>query len=201
VTASELTPPGGWIETGRVRIEPVGSPSVRFFSWAARRVRNEETPRLFALLGRHRRLFWPWLWFASRLMPNGRLDPRVREILILRTAWNCRSRYEWGQHVEIGRRAGVTAELLARIAVGPDACADADERALLRACDELVEQHCLSEPTWSALASRFDEPALIEIAMVVGHYQMLAGFLNSTGLPLETAAAQRLEEIECVPVG
>jgi alkylhydroperoxidase family enzyme len=200
VTAAGLAPPGGWIETEPVRLEPLargGAPLLRLLSWTAHRFRQQETPRLFALMGRHRRLFWPWLWFASRLMPYGELDPVVRETLILRTAWICRSRYEWGQHVEIGRRAGVTAELLARIARGPESCADPDERALLAACDELVVDHCVGAETWSALSRRFDERALIEIALVVGHYQMLAGFLNSAGLPLEESAARRLEELEC----
>jgi len=97
MTAAELVPAGGWIAPSPARLAPPargGDPLLRLAAWTAARVRRRETPQLFALLGRHRRLFWPWLWFASRLMPNGRLDARVREILILRTAWNCRSRYE-----------------------------------------------------------------------------------------------------------
>jgi hypothetical protein len=31
---------------------------------------------------------------------NGALPPRVRELTILRTGWNCRSEYEFGQRAD-----------------------------------------------------------------------------------------------------
>ncbi|MDQ1680340.1 MAG: hypothetical protein QOI42_1199 [Frankiaceae bacterium] len=43
-------------------------------------------PALFTTLGRHRRLFRPWLRFAGRLMPGGKLPRRDGELVILRVA-------------------------------------------------------------------------------------------------------------------
>src|SRR5262245_45635631 len=61
---------------------------------------------IFATLVRHPGLFRRWLPFGGKLLA-GKLPARERELLILRTGWLCRSEYEWGQHVVIGRGAGV----------------------------------------------------------------------------------------------
>src|SRR6476661_6301835 len=55
-------------------------------------------------------------WGLSLLFET-ELDPRDREIAILRVAHVTRSKYEWHQHAIIARRAGVTEEQMAAIAV------------------------------------------------------------------------------------
>ena len=69
---------------------------------------------------------------------------------------------------------------------GPDAEGwSAHEAALLRAADELHAGSRISDETWGALAETFDTEQLMETTMVVGHYQMLAGALNSFGVELD----------------
>ncbi|MFX4635592.1 hypothetical protein ABTB37_19670, partial [Acinetobacter baumannii] len=90
--------------------------------------------------------------------------------------WNCRARYEWGQHVDIGLRAGVSAEDIARVPLGADAPGWAPHLAtLMRACDEFHHDRMIAEPTWQALAAHYDEKLLLEVLMLIGHYEMLAG--------------------------
>ena len=48
-------------------------------------------------LVRHRPLFPRWTPFLDGLL-NGTLPARDRELLVLRTASNCRCDYQWGQH-------------------------------------------------------------------------------------------------------
>ncbi len=185
----ELQPPGGWLGTAAPRLTP---PPVAQRGWlfalmsrAARRFGRQQMPDLFPVFHIHRPLFWTWLLFASRLMPNGCLPARDREKLILRTAWNCRSRYEWGQHVEIGLKAGLCDQDILTAAQGPRASKDPREQALLQACDELCQGSFIQDNTWRALSQCLDDKGLIEVSILVGHYQMLAGFLNSAGLRLE----------------
>src|SRR3546814_18316140 len=64
--------------------------------------------------------------------------------------------------------------------------------ALLQAVDDLHQQRMMSDVTWRRLCEHFDERRLIEISMLIGHYEMLAGVLNSSGLPLETATETQL---------
>src|ERR1041384_3456954 len=112
--AKQLAPSGGWYPASATpRVAPKDpkdiSPLWRAVlwaggKWAKRRTGLVQVPQVFLLLMRHRTLFRPWLRFAARLMPYGTLDRRDTELVILRVGWNCRSRYERGQHVAIGQR-------------------------------------------------------------------------------------------------
>ena len=56
---------------------------------------------------------------------------------------------------------------------------------MIRAADELVTAHPLSDPTWRDLATRYPTEQLIEICLLVGQYAMLAGTLTSLGVQIE----------------
>jgi alkylhydroperoxidase family enzyme len=194
--AAGLRPAAGWIEAApRIAAPPPARRGLAFrgLSRLARAFGRAEVPDIFSVFHVNARLFWPWLLFASRLMPGGRLPARDREKLILRTAWLTRSRYEWGQHVDIGLRSGLDDAGILRLAHGPAHCEDAAERLLLQACDELVLERHVADETWRLLARGYSEKLLIEIVILVGHYMMVAGFLNSAGLQLEPPVAAQLE--------
>ena len=141
---------------------------------------------IFATLARHPGLLRVWLPFGGFLLGGGVLDARERELLILRTGFNCASDYEWGQHVRIAEQIGMGREEIARIADGPEAAGLAPEEALLlRAADELHQRAKISEQTWRELSEHYDERGLIEIAMLVGHYHMVAFALNSLEVELD----------------
>jgi alkylhydroperoxidase family enzyme len=185
----DLRPQAGWCGPQQPRLR---APALtqrgtlfRMVSWTSRWFGRADVPDVISALHINPRLFWSWLWFASRLMPFGRLAATTREKIILRTAWNTRSRYEWGQHVQIALRCGVTDAQILQISRGADACDDAATRTLMRACDEWHAHRCLSDATWDELSARYDERLRIEIMLLIGHYEMIAGFLNSTGLQLE----------------
>jgi alkylhydroperoxidase family enzyme len=138
-------------------------------------------PAIFATLGRHRRLFRPWLRFASRLMPGGKLPRRDSELVILRVATLCNSDYEWTQHERIALRFGLTSTDVARVREGTNADGwSARQRAILAAVDELHATRGLSDGAWEALCDAgLSETQLIELPMLVGHYEMLAMTLNA----------------------
>ena len=140
-------------------------------------------PHIFTTLGRHRRLFRSWLRFAALLMPYGTLDRADAELVILRVAVGCGSDYEWHQHVRLARRAGLTAEQIARVGAGPDAPGwSAHQGALLRAADQLIVDRTLDDALFERLREVYDEPQLIELCLLAGHYAMLAGTLNALGV-------------------
>ena len=141
---------------------------------------------IFRTLVRHPRLYRRWSPFGGFLLQRSSLSPRDRELVILRTAYRCESAYEWGQHVRIGGDAGLTNDEIRRIASGPAAPGwSSEEATLLRAVDELHDEHRLSDDTWSRLRGRFDDATLIELMMLSGHYALLAGVLNSLGVQPE----------------
>jgi alkylhydroperoxidase family enzyme len=153
-----------------------------------------DPPRLFTTLARHRRLFRRWLAFSAMLLLRGELPAADRELLILRTAWRCGSWYEWAHHASLAGRAGLAEVAVGRIPDGPSADGWTErQRLLLRAADELVDSRVLGDATWAALAGLLDERQLIELCMLVGHYEMLAATLNSLGVVPEPSTLARLE--------
>ncbi len=134
---------------------------------------------LFLTLARHPALLRDWLPLGSRLLLGGTLPPRDRELAILRTAWLCGCEYEWGHHARIATRAGLSGDEVADVPDPSAARWSGHDAAVLRATGELVSGHELSQATWDALAETYDDGALIELTMLVGHYVMLAGLLNT----------------------
>ena len=141
---------------------------------------------IFGVLGHHPDMLKRWLVFATHVLSKNTLDPRERELLILRTGWNCHSPYEWGQHVLIAEECGVTADEIEAVKRGPDDPSwSRTDRILLRAADELHEHQSLSEHTWNSLSGRLSTEQLLDVIATVGNYHLVAMFLNSTGVPLD----------------
>jgi len=147
---------------------------------------SEQVPNLFSTVSRNPELFTAWLPLCLHQLQSPEFSARHREIVILRTAWLCGSRYEWGHHVSFGRRAGLTDEEIVRLAGGDrgDQWPDSD-RALLDAVDELHTGHTISAETWAVLATFLDVSALIALPMLVGHYTLLANLLNSVAVAVD----------------
>jgi alkylhydroperoxidase family enzyme len=145
-----------------------------------------EVLNIFATLAHHPDLLRRWLVFAAHVLSKNTLPPRERELLILRTGWNCRSRYEWGQHVLIARECGLSDTEIERIKEGPAAAGwDARDRSLLVAADELHSTSSMSDPTWEALASAYTVEQLLDLVATVGNYHVVAMFLNTTRVALD----------------
>jgi 4-carboxymuconolactone decarboxylase len=152
------------------------------------------TMNIFATFAHHPKLMKRWMVFGNHVLAKSTLAARDRELLILRTGWNCRAPYEWGQHVVIARRVGITDEEIGRIAVGPDAQGwDPFDASLLRAADELHTDSSISDATYRSLAERYAEPQMLDLVFTVGQYHVVSMALNSmrverddgvTGVPI-----------------
>lgn len=169
------------------RISPGGKEEVGLLNWVIVRLIGAVTgggpPRIFTTLGRNRGLFRRWLVFAGGLMPGGKLPRAETELVILRVAHNCGCEYEWSHHERLAATAGLDAEQIERARRGPDADGWSERQAdLLRAADELHGAGRIGDGLWARLASRYDEGELIELCLLVGHYEMLAMTLNSIGV-------------------
>lgn len=171
VTASAPAPPP--------RIAPGGRRDIGLIGWTISRISGRVAgtgpPNLFLTLGRHRPLFRGWLRFAGRLMPGGRLPRRETELVILRVAHLADCPYEFDHHVRLGRRAGVLAPDVTRVVAGPSAPGwSPREQAVLGAVDALHHQKNLTDPEWSALTQHLPDREILELLLLVGHYEMLA---------------------------
>lgn len=159
--------------------------------------RDEATTELLAMAGpfsenhifttmvRHPRLYKRWVPYGTAML-YAKLPTRDKELLILRTAYRVDSRYEWEQHVAIAPSADITAAEIEAVQEGPGAANWSPfDAALVRAADEFIDDHLISDATWATLADRYDDRLLIEVPMVIGHYFALGMTLNSLGVEPE----------------
>jgi len=140
---------------------------------------------ILTVIARQPRLLAPFLAWAATLALDGALSRRDHELLALRTAFLCRSPFEWAHHAVYARGVGLTDDEIDRVAAGPDAGWPDGEAALLRAADGLHGDSTIGDPTWEALAARYELDALVEVCFVVGQYTMLSMVANATGVKTE----------------
>ena len=141
---------------------------------------------IFRTLAKHPKLMKRWLVFGNHVLGGSTLPPRERELVILRIGWLCRSGYEWGQHVQIGLRSGLSQAEIDRIPLGAQATGWSElERALLRATDELHADAFVSDATWQALAASLETQQLMDLVFTVGQYNLVSMALNSFGVQPE----------------
>ena len=188
-----LLPPA---DGGEPRIAPARPhelrPLARIVSEIARRVTGGGPPNIFTTLGQHPRLFRAWLRYSAQLMPFGELPRRDTELVILRVAWQCRSAYEWHQHVPIALRAGLSPGEVAGVADGsPPSGFTQRQRVLLAVSDELLARRVLSDATWGAVQASLRRREAIELCLLIGHYQGLASTIGGLAIQVEHATRRR----------
>ena len=170
----EPLPETEWDEQVKPALEPT------------RAIGRGKVPNVLATIARHPNLLRRWNVFGNHVLFKSTLPARDREILILRIGWLCRSGYEWGQHVIIGKRAGLTDEDIARIRAGADAPGwSPSESALVRAADELHSDAFISDAPWQALAEHYDTQQLMDVVFPAGHYNLVSMALNSFGVQVD----------------
>ena len=141
---------------------------------------------IFRTLAHHPKLMKRWLVFGNHILGKNSLSPREREMAILRIGWLCRAEYEWGQHVEISRQVGLTDEEIQRVAAGPEEAGwEPNERALLRAVDELKGDAMITDSTWQLLSEHYEIKQLMDLVFTVGQYNLVSMALNTFGVQLD----------------
>jgi 4-carboxymuconolactone decarboxylase len=178
------------------RIAPLDPPyapdtEVLLSKWMGRS--NEEPLKLFRTLAVHNEL-------ASRMRPLGagilghpRLDPRERELLILRTCARAGAEYEWGVHaVVFGAAVGLSEVQIAATANGnaDDAVWSERDAQLIAAADALYDSDTIPDELWAQLAARFGEDQLLEIIITAGWYTAISYLVNALGVEREPWAAR-----------
>jgi alkylhydroperoxidase family enzyme len=155
-------------------------------------------PRALGLFAHHVKLGAAWMTFTEMLAgERATLDPRVRELAILRVAWRSGSNYEWKQHTRIGLASGLTTEQLYAIPDGANHPVWAPpDRAVLAAVDQMIDSSRIDAATWDDLAGVLDSAQLLELSFVIGGYLCFAAVANSVqlaaDLPTEPVDAPEL---------
>lgn len=136
-------------------------------------------PEYMRTLAKHPGLFCGHME-AGTLFFKGRISPRERELAVLRIGWLAGAPYEWGEHVKISQRYGVSSEEIERAIIGSSASGWSEhDAAILRGVEELLEDFAISDATWNILAKSWDEAQMLEFPAMVGQYVVTAFMQNS----------------------
>lgn len=153
---------------------------------SAGRKDHARIPEVFGTMMKHPRLYRCQMDMGTVLF-QGEISPRERELAVLRVAWRCRAPYEWGQHVNVAKRYGITSEEIERVTRrgSSEPGWSEHEAAILRAVDELLTEQMIGDETWATLAATWNERQLIEFPSMVGQYVATAYSQNSLRLRLD----------------
>jgi 4-carboxymuconolactone decarboxylase len=135
---------------------------------------------LLATLVRHPKLTRSFLRFNNHLLFSSTLPPRLRELAVLRVAHLHECEYEWRHHVRMGKEVGLTDDVIAGVERGE--AADALDRAVLNAVDELGDKSTVSDATWASLSEHLDERQRMDLVFTIGCYGALAMAINTFGV-------------------
>ncbi len=124
------------------------------------------------------------LWEVQRDLAGGSvmkatIDPRLREVLILRVAWLSKSEYELYHHLSIARNLGMSEETLRALETGDYAALTPQERAIAQFTTELVVDITPGDETLAAVRALFSDALIFEMIALIGNYMMTARVVRS----------------------
>lgn len=128
---------------------------------------------------------------GGSLMFKGELSERLREIAIFRVAVRTRCNYEWAMHRALfAEKCSISDEQLLALREAPPTapCWSEPEQLLLAAVDELHAHSTISDQTWARMSALWTPAQLLEIVILIGHYHLVAFFMNATGAEPEDGA-------------
>jgi alkylhydroperoxidase family enzyme len=137
------------------------------------------------------KVFTGWMLAGNAALTSPVVPVRLRELVVLRTAYLMDSPYELGQHRDVARTAGLSSdEINAVISESDWEAADFDtvERALLRLTSELLTTRNVSADVLEEVHAALGSEATVEVLMVIGRYAGLALMLNALEVDLDESA-------------
>lgn len=135
--------------------------------------------------------FYPFSKLGNSLMTRAKLDAKLREIAILRTAKVSGSVYEWTQHVPIALAVGVTQEQIDAMDNPRDAaCFNSLERLVLEFTEQVARNVKGNPDTLAELKKHLGTTEIVELILSIGFWGLVARLLETAGVDLEEFAGK-----------
>ena len=109
---------------------------------------------------------------------EGDMANSLREIVVLATAREIRSQFEFSAHARLAREAGVVEGTIKALAQGtaPDGLSG-DEELVVRYAQELVRDRKVTDGTFNAAMARFGTQGTVDLTGLIGHYLLVGHVL------------------------
>ena len=136
-----------------------------------------------------------FLLFNRYLLMSSTLPVRLRQIAIMRVAWIKNATYVWSSHLRTSLRNGLTGEEFEPVKQGESSPYWSDEeRIILRATDQAMNDSDVDDETWQALTGFLDQRQAMDFLFTVGAYALLGMVCNSLRIEREEALLELAEK-------
>jgi len=146
---------------------------------------------VYRTLANAEKVFTGWMVAGDAALTSPTLPLRLRELVVLRTAYLMDCAYELGQHRDVARTAGVSADEIDAILSESDwreMPFEATELARLQLTTELLTNQNVAAETFDRVHRAVGSQATVEVLMVINRYAGLALALNALDVDLDETA-------------
>ena len=146
---------------------------------------------VYRALANAEKVFTGWMVAGNAALTSPTVPTRLRELVVLRTAYLMNCPYEVGQHKDIALSAGVDKDEIDAILTdanwrtGPF---DPVEFAALQLTTELLTTREVAAPLLDQVRDALGSEATVEVLMIIGRYAGLALMLNALDVDLDQSA-------------
>lgn len=125
---------------------------------------------------------------AQRQWP---VEPRYRELMILRIAILCENEYEWRRHVPAAEGCGVTRDQMRDLSTWRESSAfDPLDRLLLDMVDQQAFAGRVSRATMGQLRDQLGDAGVVSVCVTMGWYLLIAAVMTSLRVDEDDTHAQ-----------
>jgi 4-carboxymuconolactone decarboxylase len=129
-----------------------------------------------------------FLALGRALLAESDLDPKLRELVILRVGSLSKGAYEIYQHKRLAKSAGLSeAEIAAAMREAPEDSLPESTRQVLDFVDSVVWEVKAPEPLYSSVASQLTDKQMVELLLTIGFYMLVCRFLENLEVDIESA--------------
>jgi alkylhydroperoxidase family enzyme len=141
---------------------------------------------VFRVLLHHPELAKAISGLLTMLLFRGKLERRLRELVIMRIGWQTGSVYEWTQHWRVALQLDVSEADLLAVRDWRNSDLGEAERAVLQATDDCLERGAISAGAWRACERALPgREELLELVAAIGNWSLFSQLLQSLEIPLE----------------
>ena len=119
---------------------------------------------------------------------TGNLEPKIRELVILRMATLRGSSYELKHHLPAAKMAGLSEQEISAITSAQPSGLDQKLSVMIQVVDDCSKLGKVSDSTFEKASKIFSAPEIAEATLLAGLYEMLACFLKTMGVELDQHA-------------
>jgi len=116
---------------------------------------------------------------------RGNLEPKIRELVILRTATLRGSSYELMHHLPAAKTAGLSEMEISAITSSHPSGLDQKHSVMIQLVDDCSQLGKVSDPTFEKAAECFSVAQIAEATLLAGLYRMLACFLKTMDVEVD----------------